>query len=301
MNYELETIMEKLTSPTVIRALMARHDLHFNKRYGQNFLIDSNIVYKIVQAGNVTEDDTILEIGPGIGTMTACLCENASQVIAVEIDKKLIPVLEETLNPYDNVTVINDDILNLIKLPDFDDILNPGNNSESKQSLKVVANLPYYITTPIIMSLLESDLEFEQLTFLVQKEVGERICAVPGCKAYGSLTIACAYYAQTEIAFDVPADVFMPKPKVDSVVITLKKRQSPAYMPKDKAAFFRIIKAAFLNRRKTLLNGLNNNTSYSKDEILTALSVADIDPGIRAEQLSGDDFVRLTNAFTMCN
>lgn len=279
--------MEKLTSPTTINRLLRRYDLHFNKRFGQNFLIDSNVVQKIVEAGNVTKADTVLEVGPGIGTMTQALCESAGRVITVEIDKKLIPVLNETLAEYDNVTVINDDILNVIR--------NSGFGIQDGGRMKIVANLPYYITTPIIMSFLESDMEFDQMTFLVQKEVGERICAEPGCKAYGSLTIACAYYAEAEIAFEVPAGVFMPKPKVDSVVITLKKRQSPAFMPKNKAAFFRIVKAAFLNRRKTLLNGLSNNTPCSKDEILAALSAVGIDPGIRAEKLTGDDFVRLSN------
>lgn len=283
--------MEKLTSPKVIDTILKKYDLHFNKRYGQNFLIDENIVTKIVEAGQVTKEDTVLEVGPGIGTMTQVLSAYAGQVFSVEIDKKLIPVLSETLSDCPNVTIVQGDILKTDLTALLGDVLNSG-------SLKIVANLPYYITTPIIMSFLESDLPVKSMTFLIQKEVGERLCAAPGTKAYGSLTLAAQFYADLNIDFYVPASVFIPKPKVDSIVVTLKKREVPQLALKDKALFFKIVKASFLNRRKTLMNSLSANSGYSKETLLSALNACGIDPGIRGEKLSGEDFARLANTLS---
>ncbi len=274
--------MDKLTSPKTIEGLLRRYDLHFNKRYGQNFLIDANVVEKIVAAGQITKEDVVVEVGPGIGTMTQVLASQAHRVYTVEIDKKLIPVLGETLADYPNVTVVEGDILKtdvsaLVK----EDLL-------AGKHLKVVANLPYYVTTPIIMGFLEGDLPLESMTVMIQKEA----------KAYGSLTIAAQYYADVALAFYVPATVFMPKPKVDSVVITLKKKEGPAQVPRDKALFFKVVRAAFINRRKTLINSLANNTEYGKELWLEAMEKADIEPSIRGERLTGEDYVRLSDCLS---
>ncbi|MGL6292602.1 16S rRNA (adenine(1518)-N(6)/adenine(1519)-N(6))-dimethyltransferase RsmA [Eubacterium aggregans] len=281
--------MEKLTSPRTIEGLLKKYDLHFNKRFGQNFLIDGNMVEKIVAAGQLTKADVVLEVGPGIGTMTQVFAREAGKVYAVEIDKKLIPALEEALADCPNVSVVCGDILKTDVAALVAEELTQG------MSLKIVANLPYYVTTPIIMGFLESELPVERMSFLIQKEVGERICAQPSTKAYGSLTIACQYYVQPKVAFYVPAGVFMPRPKVDSVVITLEKRQAHSVNPGDKELFFRIVKAAFLNRRKTLINSLCANTGYDKERLVAALEAAGIDPGIRAEHLTGEDFARLSD------
>ena len=280
--------MEKLTSPRVIESLLKKYDLHFNKRFGQNFLIDENIVQKIVKAGDVSESDLVLEIGPGIGTMTQVLSDHAGKVITVEIDKKLIPVLDETLNECDNVQIVQGDILKTDVKAILEDHL-------GKMPLKIVANLPYYITTPIIMGFLESDLPIESMTFLIQKEVGERLCGVPGTKAYGSLSIVAQFYADISIDFDVPSHVFIPKPKVDSIVVTLKKLKTPKIELENKELFLAIVKASFLNRRKTLINGLTMNTSFDKAVLLEVLEVCQIAPGIRGETLTGSDFGRIAN------
>ncbi|MGN0194285.1 MAG: 16S rRNA (adenine(1518)-N(6)/adenine(1519)-N(6))-dimethyltransferase RsmA [Pseudoramibacter sp.] len=279
-----------LTSPALISNLMAEHQLHFNKQFGQNFLIDQNILEKIVRAGQIEAGDTVLEIGPGIGSMTAEMAEIARRVITVEIDKKLIPVLNETLGDCSNVEIVNQDFLKA-------DVL--ALIGGEKTSLKVLANLPYYITTPIIMKLLETpwpdSVDLTRMTFLVQKEVGERICAEPGSKSYGALSVMVQYYADPAVLFTVPASVFMPKPKVDSVVITLEKRKQQPYTPLDKAQFFKLVKAAFQTRRKTLINSLSNNTAYGKDVLLEAMAEAGIDPKKRAEQIDGEAFCRLAN------
>ncbi|MEG0074537.1 MAG: 16S rRNA (adenine(1518)-N(6)/adenine(1519)-N(6))-dimethyltransferase RsmA [Eubacterium sp.] len=280
--------MEKLTSPRVIEGILKKYNLHFNKRYGQNFLIDENVVRKIVETGGITKDDMVLEVGPGIGTMTQILAEAAKKVYAVEIDKKLIPVLEETMKEYDNVSVVCGDVLktNISELLKED---------LSKMPLKIVANLPYYVTTPIIMGFLESDLPIERMTFMIQKEVGERLCAKPGTKAYGSLTIAAQFYADTAVSFYVPSSVFMPRPKVDSIVVTFQKLAEPRITLINKALFFKVVKASFLNRRKTLINGLMMNTEYEKELLLNVLDACGIAPGIRGETLKGEDFARIAN------
>ncbi|MDK2904226.1 MAG: rRNA (adenine1518-N6/adenine1519-N6)-dimethyltransferase [Eubacteriaceae bacterium] len=279
--------MEKLTSPRVIKSILNEYDLHFNKRYGQNFLIDENIVNKIAETGEITRDDLILEIGPGIGTLTSALCKNAGKVISVEIDKKLIPVLNETLKEFENVEIIQEDILKLdiIKLLEKEMFCN----------FKIVANLPYYITTPIIMGFLEMDLDIEKMVFLIQKEVGERLCAAPGTKAYGSLSIAAQFYADVEIEFLVPAQVFMPKPKVDSIVVSMKKKKEPDLIVDNRQMFFKIVKAGFNNRRKTLINSLTTNTNFTKEQVLQALNDCGISPGIRGEALTGQEFAQLAN------
>ena len=277
--------MIKLTSPSEIDSLMRRYDLRFHKRFGQNFLIDDNVLNRIADAAEILPSDAVLEIGPGIGTLTRALAERAKKVTTVEIDTRLIPVLNETLSEYNNIKLINEDFLRC----DLSDL-----GFSSNESIKVAANLPYYVTTPIIMKLLESDLSAERMTFLVQKEVGERLSARPGTKAYGSLTVAARFYADCEKCFDVPASAFMPKPRVDSTVIALTKRPA-AYTPADKKIFFTIVKAAFSNRRKTLINSLTGNTSYDRDTLLTALNQAGIDPGIRGERLTGEDFAAIAD------
>ncbi|MDD3305698.1 MAG: 16S rRNA (adenine(1518)-N(6)/adenine(1519)-N(6))-dimethyltransferase RsmA [Eubacteriaceae bacterium] len=280
--------MEKLTSPRVIEGLLKKYDLHFNKRFGQNFLIDENIVQKIVRAGDVGQGDLVLEIGSGIGTMTHALSEHAGKVITVEIDKKLIPVLRETLKECDNVEIVQGDILKT----NVREILG---EDLANMPLKIVANLPYYITTPIIMGFLESDLPIESMTFLIQKEVGERLCGVPGTKAYGSLSIVAQFYADISIDFDVPSHVFIPKPKVDSIVVTLKKLIVPKIELENKELFLAVVKGSFLNRRKTLINGLTMNTPFDKEVLLEVLEVCNISPGIRGETLTGSDFGRIAN------
>lgn len=280
--------MNKLTSPTVIKTILNEYDIHFNKRYGQNFLIDENIVRKIADTGEISKTDLVLEIGPGIGTLTQVLSEDAGKVISIEIDKKLIPVLKQTLSEYDNIEVIQNDVLKT-------DIKALVEKEDQFKELKIVANLPYYITTPIIMGFLEMDLEIEKMVFLIQKEVGERLCAKPGTKAYGSLSIAAQFYADVEIEFLVPAQVFMPKPKVDSIVVSMKKRKEPGLVVENKETFFKVVKAGFINRRKTLVNSLTTNTDFSKTQVLDALSFCNIDAGIRGEALTGEEFASLSN------
>jgi len=277
--------MMKLTSPRTIDEILEKYGLHFNKRYGQNFLIDENVVKKIVEAGEVGASDWVLEIGPGIGTMTQELAQRASRVAAVEIDKKLVPVLHETLEDWDNVAVIQGDILKLNmaqELPDF-----------YGHPFKVVSNLPYYVTTPIIMGFLESELPVERMTFLVQKEVGERICAAPGGKSYGALSIAAQFYAEPHVDFYVPSTVFMPRPNVDSVVISLTRREVPEDDPEKKAFFFRVVHGAFANRRKTLVNSLSMNLGCGRDVVTAALEQMGMDVRIRAESLTGENFAEL--------
>ncbi|SHE41928.1 16S rRNA (adenine(1518)-N(6)/adenine(1519)-N(6))-dimethyltransferase RsmA [Alkalibacter saccharofermentans] len=281
--------MHKLTSPRTIEDILKRHGFKMSKKFGQNFLTDENIVLKIVNAAGVTEDDVVLEIGPGIGAMTAKLCERAKHVLAVEIDKMLIPILDETLAEYENCTVINEDILKLD--------INAEIIKHTEKKIKVVANLPYYITTPIIMGLLEKDIPIESITVMIQKEVAERIAATPGGKEYGALTVACGYYTKPQLSFIVPASVFIPKPKVDSAVIHMEVRDDRLMDKNDKDRFFAVVKAGFANRRKTLLNTLSNNLHYEKPDVKKALLQAGIEESRRAETLSFEDFKRIAEAF----
>lgn len=265
------------------------------KQFGQNFLTDENTVERIADAAGLGPEDTVLEVGPGIGTLTRALADRAGEVYAVEIDKKLIPVLENTLADLENVGIINEDIMKL----DFEDMLGEQLDEMEKRGgkLRIAANLPYYISTPVIMSFLESDLPFESMSFLVQKEVGERLAASPGSKAYGALSLAAQYYADVDVAFNVPATVFMPKPNVDSVVVTLtrKKEEGPENKT-DKKTFMELVRAGFANRRKTLINSLKTNTSYPQEMLLAMLEKAGIDPKIRAEKLTAADFARMADA-----
>lgn len=272
------------------RAIIEKYGFSFQKRFGQNFLIDTNIIDKIIDGAGLTESDTVLEVGPGIGSLTQAMAEHAGRVIAVEIDKKLIPMLEETLEGYDNIRVINEDILKL-NIPAL-------LKEENIKEIKVVANLPYYITTPIIMNLLERDIPVESITVMIQKEVADRMNAGPGSKSYGSLSLASAYYSETEMVTLVPPGCFIPQPKVGSAVIKLTKRARPAVDVKDEALMFKIIKGAFAQRRKTMVNSLYNShtTDLTKESILEALRALEMDERIRGEALTLEDYARFTNA-----
>ncbi|MBQ2472972.1 MAG: 16S rRNA (adenine(1518)-N(6)/adenine(1519)-N(6))-dimethyltransferase RsmA [Lachnospira sp.] len=279
-----------LANPTNTIAVLNRYGFNFQKKFGQNFLIDENIVEKIVREAGVTKDDFVLEIGPGIGTMTQILCENAREVVAVEIDTKLIPILkEDTLRYYDNVTVINEDILKL----DINKIVEEKNNGKP---IKVVTNLPYYITTPIIMGLFENHVALDSITIMVQKEVADRMQVGPGTKDYGALSLAVQYYAKPEIVLNVPASCFMPRPNVDSAVIRLNRYQTPAYDVKNEKLLFNLIKASFLQRRKTMLNSVSNGLgNVTKEDLANALESMGLPKTVRGEALTLEQFVELSN------
>ncbi len=281
--------MAALGNPTNTIAVLQKYHFNFQKKYGQNFLIDANILEKIIKAAGVNENDCVLEIGPGIGTMTQYLCEHAREVVAVEIDKKLIPILEQdTLSAYDNVTIINEDILKL----DLHALVQEKNNG---RPVKVVANLPYYITTPIIMGLFESHVPLDSITIMVQKEVAERMQVGPGTKDYGALSLAVQYYAKPEVMMTVPAGCFMPRPNVDSAVIKLTRHAVPPVTVPDEKFMFDLIRAAFNQRRKTLVNALGNAAGLclEKDSILCALEKMECAPTIRGEALTLEEFAVL--------
>lgn len=281
--------MAALGNPTNTIAVLQKYHFNFQKKYGQNFLIDANILEKIIKAAGVNENDCVLEIGPGIGTMTQYLCEHAREVVAVEIDKKLIPILEQdTLSAYDNVTIINEDILKL----DLHALVQEKNNG---RPVKVVANLPYYITTPIIMGLFESHVPLDSITIMVQKEVAERMQVGPGTKDYGALSLAVQYYAKPEVMMTVPASCFMPRPNVDSAVIKLTRHAAPPVTVPDEKFMFDLIRAAFNQRRKTLVNALGNAAELclEKDSILCALEKMECAPTIRGEALTLEKFAVL--------
>ena len=281
-----------LGNPSKTSEILNKFGLTAQKRYGQNFLIDSNILEKIVASAGITKDDTVLEIGPGIGTLTQHLAEAAKKVICVEIDKNMIPVLEYTLADFDNVTVINQDILKA----DIVNIL----KENGAESAKVVANLPYYITTPIIMELLEKDLPIESITVMIQKEVAERMQTGPGSKDYGALSLAVAFYSNAEVKMTVSPNCFIPRPNVDSAVIRLDKLKEPAVKVKDRAEMFRIIKGAFEQRRKTLTNALSHSSAYKTDKknIENALLEMGKNINIRGEELTLEEFARLSDILT---
>ena len=281
--------MATLGIPQNTIAVLQKYHFNFQKKFGQNFLIDPHVLEKIVEAAGVTKDDFVLEIGPGIGTMTQYLCENAREVTAVEIDTNLIPILEDTLSAYDNVTVINQDILKL-------DIAKLAMERNGGKPIKVVANLPYYITTPIIMGLFESHVPIDSITVMVQKEVAERMVAKPGGKDYGALSVSIQYYTEPEIAFIVPPESFIPAPNVDSAVIVCKRRTVPPVEVCDEKLFFKVVKAAFSVRRKMLSNALKN-MGISSVQAAAWLERAGIDPKRRGETLSLADFASLTNCF----
>ncbi|MDE6622710.1 MAG: 16S rRNA (adenine(1518)-N(6)/adenine(1519)-N(6))-dimethyltransferase RsmA [Lachnospiraceae bacterium] len=282
--------MAALGNPTSTIAILQKYQFNFQKKYGQNFLIDSNILEKIIAAAGVNQNDCVLEIGPGIGTMTQYLCENAREVVAVEIDKKLIPILEQdTLSSYDNITIINEDILKV----DINAIVQEKNNGNP---IKVVANLPYYITTPIIMGLFESRVPLDSITIMVQKEVAERMQVGPGTKDYGALSLAVQYYAKPEVMLTVPASCFMPRPNVDSAVIKLTRHDKPPVTVSDEKRMFDIIRASFNQRRKTLVNGLGNaaGLNIKKEQVLSALEKMGLSPTMRGEALTLGEFAELT-------
>ena len=279
---------KKLSNPQVTIDIIKKYDFAFQKRFGQNFLIDGRVIDKIIAAAEITKEDTVLEIGPGIGTMTQYLAEAAGQVIAVEIDKNLLPIYEETLADYDNVTIINNDILKV-------DIHEPIKGKAQK--VKVVANLPYYITTPIIMGLFENHIPAESITVMVQKEVADRMQSGPGSKDYGALSLAVQYYAKPYIVANVPPNCFMPRPNVGSAVIRLTSWEEPPVAVKDEKLMFKLIRASFNQRRKTLQNGINNSPdlSFSKEQVVNALREMGLSESVRGEALTLEQFARLSD------
>lgn len=274
-----------IASPQVTNHILHKFKLRADKKLGQNFLIDESVVRRIVEAAELTSEDTVLEVGPGIGTLTQGLAESKANVVAVELDKRLLPVLDVTLEGYDNVRIVNGDILKV-------DIM----QEVGADNFKVCANLPYYITTPIIFALLEKRLPMERLVAMVQKEVAERMAAKPGGKDYGALSVAIQYFTEPEIAFIVPPDSFIPAPAVDSAVIVCKRRQQPPVQVCDEDLFFRVVKAAFSMRRKMLNNALKN-MGISGEQCLKWLELAGIDGKRRGETLTLEDFAALTNTF----
>lgn len=282
---------EKLGNPKNTIEVIQKYQFAFQKKFGQNFLIDPHVLDKIIGAAGVTKEDMVLEIGPGIGTMTQYLAEAAREVVAVEIDNNLIPILKETLAEYDNVTVINEDILKI-------DIKKLAEEHNGGRPIKVVANLPYYITTPIIMGLFESNVPIDNITVMVQKEVADRMQVGPGSKDYGALSLAVQYYAEPYIVANVPPNCFMPRPKVGSAVIRLTRHKEPPVRVKDEKLLFGIIRASFNQRRKTLANGLKNyeGLPFTKEEIEEAISQCGFSPSVRGEALSLKEFAMLADA-----
>ena len=281
---------EKLSNPQKTIEIIKKYDFVFQKKYGQNFLIDAHVLDKIIDAAEIGPDDFVLEIGPGIGTLTQYLAESAREVTAVEIDSHLIPILEETLQNYDNVTVLNEDILKV-------DIAELARQKNKGKPIKVVANLPYYITTPIIMGLFESHVPIDNITVMVQKEVAERMQVGPGTKDYGALSLAVQYYAKPYLAANVPPNCFIPRPKVGSAVIRLTKYQEPPVQVKDERLMFRLIRASFNQRRKTLQNSLSNSPelNITKAQTAEALEKMGLPAVVRGEKLTLEQFARLSD------
>ena len=282
--------MANLGIPKNTIEIIQKYNFAFQKKFGQNFLIDTHVLEKIISAAGVTKEDMVLEIGPGIGTMTQYLAEHAKRVVAVEIDSNLIPILQETLADYDNITVINDDILKV-------DINALPQEYNGGRPIKVVANLPYYITTPIIMGLFESNVPIDNITVMVQKEVADRMQVGPGSKDYGALSLAVQYYAEPYIVANVPPNCFIPRPGVGSAVIRLTRHQEPPVDVKDAKLMFRLIRASFNQRRKTLLNGLANSPelSFSKEQITSAIEKMGLPASVRGETLTLEQFAHLSN------
>ena len=280
--------MEKLSNPQRTIEVIKKYEFCFQKKFGQNFLIDGHVLDKIIAGAGVTKDH--MEIGPGIGTMTQYLAEASGKVVAVEIDRNLLPILQETLADYDNVKVIHADVLSL----DLEKLVQEENGG---RPIKVVANLPYYITTPIIMGLFENHVPITNVTVMVQKEVAARMKSGPGSKDYGALSLAVQYYAEPYIVANVPCNCFMPRPNVDSAVIRLTRYEEPPVQVKDEKMLFKIIRASFNQRRKTLQNGLNNSSelNFTKDQIAAAIAAAGFSPSVRGEALTLEQFARLTD------
>ena len=285
-----------LGNPKYTIEVLQKYGFVFQKRFGQNFLIDTHVLDRIIEASEITKDDFVLEIGPGIGTMTQYLAEAAREVTAVEIDDALIPILKDTLKEWDNVTVLHGDILKT-------DIRKIADEKNQGRPIKVVANLQYYITTPIIMGLFESHVPVDSITVMVQKEVADRMQTGPGSKDYGALSLAVQYYAEPKIVANVPPNCFMPRPKVGSAVIRLTRHQNPPVTTLDEKLMFRLIRASFNQRRKTLSNSLKNSQElpYSKEEVETAITECGLPLNIRGEALTLEQFARLSDAFSKLN
>lgn len=288
MQRGVETMNKRLSSHSATMDLVKKHGFKFTKSLGQNFLIDDNIVDKIVAGAGIGPGDKIIEVGPGIGTLTREMASRAQNLMAVEIDKNLIPILEDTLGDYDNVKVVNEDIIKADIRGLIDENLGGG-------PVKLVANLPYYITTPIIMRFLEENINVTDIVVMVQKEVAERMNAQPGGKDFGALSVAVQYYCDTEIVAKVPRHLFVPQPNVDSIVIALRVRPERKYKVDDEDLYFKVVKAAFGQRRKTLLNSISSMGNLAKDQVKEALEEAGIDPKRRGETLSLDEFAILSN------
>ena len=282
--------MADLGTPKKTLEIINKYDFAFQKKFGQNFLIDANILDCIIDGANITKDDLVLEIGPGIGTMTQFLCERAREVVTVEIDKNLIPILNDTLSSYDNVTIINEDILKV-------DIKKIADEKNDGKPIKVVANLPYYITTPIIMGLFESHVPLDSITIMVQKEVADSMQTGPGSKDYGALSLAVQYYSKAEVLVEVSPNCFIPRPKVGSSVIKLTLHKDERVSVNDEKLMFRLIRASFNQRRKTLSNGIKNSPelSYSREDVVEALKEMGLDENIRGEKLSLEEFAMLSD------
>ena len=285
--------MEKLSNPQKTIEVLQKYNFSFQKKFGQNFLIDPHVLDKIIAAAEITKDDFVLEIGPGIGTLTQYLAEAAREVVAVEIDSTLIPILEDTLSAYDNVSVINEDVLKV-------DLRKLAEERNGGKPIKVVANLPYYITPPIIMSLFESHVPLKSLTVMVQKEVALRMQAGPGTKDYGALSLAVQYYASPYLAANVPPNCFMPRPNVGSAVIRLTRFEETPVQVKDEKLLFRLIRASFNQRRKTLQNGLVNSQEldFTKEQVAAAIATLGVSPSVRGEALTLEQFAALANALS---
>ena len=285
-----------LGNPKYTIEVLQKYHFVFQKRFGQNFLIDTHVLERIIEASEITKDDFVLEIGPGIGTMTQYLAEAAREVTAVEIDDTLIPILKDTLKEWDNVTVLHGDILKT-------DIRKIADEKNQGRPIKVVANLPYYITTPIIMGLFESHVPVDSITVMVQKEVADRMQTGPGSKDYGALSLAVQYYAEPKIVANVPPNCFMPRPKVGSAVIRLTRHQNPPVTTLDEKLMFRLIRASFNQRRKTLSNSLKNSQElpYSKEEVEAAITECGLPLNIRGEALTLEQFARLSDTFSKLN
>ena len=285
-----------LGNPKYTIEVLQKYNFAFQKRFGQNFLIDTHVLERIIEASEITKDDFVLEIGPGIGTMTQYLAEAAREVTAVEIDDALIPILKDTLKEWDNVTVLHGDILKT-------DIRKIADEKNQGRPIKVVANLPYYITTPIIMGLFESHVPVDSITVMVQKEVADRMQTGPGSKDYGALSLAVQYYAEPKIVANVPPNCFMPRPKVGSAVIRLTRHQNPPVTTLDEKLMFRLIRASFNQRRKTLSNSLKNSQElpYSKEEVEAAITECGLPLNIRGEALTLEQFARLSDTFSKLN
>ncbi len=288
MQRGVETMNKRLSSHSATMDLVKKHGFKFTKSLGQNFLIDDNIVDKIVAGAGIGPGDKIIEVGPGIGTLTREMASRAQNLMAVEIDKNLIPILEDTLGDYDNVKIVNEDIIKADIRVLIDENLGGG-------PVKLVANLPYYITTPIIMRFLEENINVTDIVVMVQKEVAERMNAQPGGKDFGALSVAVQYYCDTEIVAKVPRHLFVPQPNVDSIVIALRIRPERKYKVDDEDLYFKVVKAAFGQRRKTLLNSISSMGNLAKDQVKEALEEAGIDPKRRGETLSLDEFAILSN------